>query len=141
MPQTASLPFDRLVDFVAALFSAAGCDAEEARAVGFGLAEANSSVTIPHGVLRVPIYLGHLEAGIVRRGARPSWSRTTARWRPSTGARASGRSPATSSPRLGWQGAKETGAATVALRNVGHLGRIGRTPSGRPRRVGFAAFR
>ena len=121
----ASISFDRLVDFVAALFAATGCDAEEARAVGFGLAEANLVGHDSHGVLRVPIYLGHLEAGIVRRGARPELVADS-------GAVATfdGRSAWAGRGRRGhrlWHGkAKEIGTATIALRNVGHLGRIGR---------------
>ena len=125
-PGAAWVPFDPLVDFVTALFAAAGCDAEEADAVAFGLAEANLVGHNSHGVLRVPIYLGHIEAGIVRRGARPelvseSGSVATFDGRSGLGQVAGGLVTS-----FGVDRAKETGTATVALRNVGHLGRIGR---------------
>ena len=125
-PGTTSISFERLVDFVAALFAAAGCDAEEARAVGFGLAEANLVGHDSHGVLRVPIYLDHLEAGIVRRGARPELVADSGTVATFDGRSGLGQVAGDVVTSFGMAKAKEIGTATIALRNVGHLGRIGR---------------
>ncbi len=123
---SATVPFDRLVEFVAGLFAASGCDAREAHAVAFGLAEANLVGHDSHGVLRVPIYLGDLDAGFVKRGQTPELVSDSGAVLTFDGHRGLGQVAGETVVARGIAKAKETGAAAVALRNVGHLGRIGR---------------
>jgi uncharacterized oxidoreductase len=123
---TVSVPFDRLVDFVTAIFAASGCDAGEAHAVAYGLAEANLVGHDSHGVLRAPIYLSHLDAGIVKRGQRPQLVADNGSVVTFDGGGGLGQVACEEVMDCGIAKAKQSGAAAIGLRNVGHLGRIGR---------------
>lgn len=123
---TALIPFDRLVAFVSTLFAAAGCGGAEARTVAHALCEANLLGHDSHGVLRVPIYLDHLEKGIVQRGQQPRLISDVGALSSFDGNRGFGQVAGEVVVRHGVARARELGAAAVALRNVGHLGRLGR---------------
>lgn len=123
---TSTVPFDRLVDFVTAIFAASGCSAAEARTVAFGLAEANLVGHDSHGVLRVPIYLADLDNGFVKRGQEPELVSDSGAVVTFDGQCGLGQVAGEKVVAHGVAKAKEAGAAAVALRNVGHLGRIGR---------------
>jgi uncharacterized oxidoreductase len=114
-----------LTGFIAAIFEAAGSSSFEAERIATHLVEADLLGHDSHGVMRVPIYCAWLDAGKVspNRRARLIFDR---------------------GPMLGFDGdfgfgqvighdameaaaarARETGVAVVAVRNSGHLGRIG----------------
>ncbi|HUC16702.1 MAG TPA: Ldh family oxidoreductase [Acetobacteraceae bacterium] len=114
-----------LNEFAASIFEAAGSSSFEAERVATHLTEANLLGHDSHGVMRVPIYCEWLRAGKVslNRRARRVFDR---------------------GPLLGFDGefgfgqvighdameaaaarAREEGVAVVAIRNSGHLGRIG----------------
>jgi uncharacterized oxidoreductase len=122
----ALVPFDYLVGFVATLFAAAGCEEAEARTVAHALSESNLVGHDSHGVLRVPIYLDHLDRGIVRRGERPQLISESGALSTFDGRRGFGQVAGEIVVRHGVARARELGVAAVALRNVGHLGRLGR---------------
>jgi uncharacterized oxidoreductase len=123
---SAVIAFDRLTGFVAGLFEGAGCAAPEARTVADGLAEANLVGHDSHGVLRVPIYVADLAAGDVLAGRRPVLVAETASSAVFDGVRGLGQVAGEVVVDIGVGKARAAGTATVALRNVGHLGRIGR---------------
>jgi len=120
--------FDRddLTGFVAALFGAAGCNAAEARLVALGLVEANAMGHDSHGVLRVPIYLAHLDAGIVVAGVTPEVISDAPGFLLLDGKQGLGQSACEIVVAEGIARARASGCATVAIRNVGHVGRLGR---------------
>ncbi|MFO0803493.1 MAG: Ldh family oxidoreductase [Gemmataceae bacterium] len=74
---------NRLIDFAAALFSAAGCDGDKPRAIARGLIEADLLGHTTHGLQLAPTYLNELAAGtmtptgepdvIADRGAVQTW--------------------------------------------------------------------
>lgn len=123
---TTSVSFERLVDFVGALFEAAGCPAAEANAVADGLAEANLMGHDSHGVLRVPIYLADLKSRDVAIGQRPQLVSESAATAHFDGRRGLGQVAGEIIVDHGVIKARDAGSATVTLRNVGHLGRLGR---------------
>ncbi len=123
---SAAVPFSRLVDFVAALFVAAGCDAAEARTVADALAESNLVGHDSHGVLRVPIYLDHIAQGIVFAGRKPELVSDTGALVTFDGGRGLGQVGGAIAVAHGVEKARAMGVSAVALRNVGHLGRLGR---------------
>ncbi len=123
---TVHVSFDSLIAFVAELFTATGSDADEAHKVAFGLAEANLVGHDSHGVLRVPIYLADLDAGVVARGQRPELIADNAAMSTFDGHGGLGQVAGETVMAHGIAKAREMGTASVALRNVGHLGRIGR---------------
>lgn len=115
-----------LTDFVASLFTAAGCAPDEAHCVADGLVEANLMGHDSHGVLRVPIYLAHLQAGIVRAGVTPVSVMDAPGFLLLDGNQGLGQSACETVVAEGVSRARATGCATVAIRNVGHVGRLGR---------------
>jgi uncharacterized oxidoreductase len=123
---TSPVPFDRLVGFVTTLFVASGCEEAEARTVAHALAESNLVGHDSHGVLRVPIYLDHLGKGIVLGGRQPRLVSEAGALSTFDGERGFGQVAGEVIVRHGVARARQLGAAAVALRNVGHLGRLGR---------------
>ena len=108
------------------MFRAAGSDQQEADTVAFGLAEANLVGHDSHGVLRVPIYLADLDAGTVLRGRRPSLVSDNQATLTFDGQAGLGQVAGAIVIARGIARARELGTAVVMLRNVGHLGRVGR---------------
>lgn len=123
---TTNVAFEGLVEFVSTLFSAAGSDDDEAHKVAFGLAEANLVGHDSHGVLRAPIYLADLDDGVVLRGQRPELVADNGSITTFDGHRGLGQVAGETVIAHGIGRAREFGTASVTLRNVGHLGRIGR---------------
>lgn len=123
---TVTISFERLVDFVAALFAASGCDPKEASATAYGLAESNLVGHDSHGVLRVPIYIAHLDQGVVKRGQTPDLIAESGAVVTFDGRGGLGQVACEIVMDFGVARAKAHGVAAVALRNVGHVGRLGR---------------
>ena len=118
--------YEALAEFVGQLFKAAGCTDHEAVLVGESLAEANLLGHDSHGVLRVPIYLKDLESGVVRRNQVPKLISNLGAVRAFDGGPGLGHVAGEKVVESGVAAAQEFGISIVTLRNIGHLGRIGR---------------
>jgi uncharacterized oxidoreductase len=120
-----NITHERLREFATAIFAGAGCGDEEAGRVADHLVDANLRGHDSHGVIRVPSYVRWLSEGKVLAGR-------TARVAAGAGAVAVldgqfglGQTVGAQAIELGIEMSARHGAAVVALRNAGHLGRIG----------------
>jgi len=119
------LSADRLRSFVAEIFSAAGCEQTEAERIGRYLLSANLAGHDSHGVIRVPRYLRLLQDGQVRAGQELTIVRETATHALVDGNMGFGQTVAPLAVDLGIAKCRAAGIAVIALRNTGHVGRVG----------------
>jgi uncharacterized oxidoreductase len=117
-----------LKQLVTAIFSAAGCDAEEAARIAGHLVEANLAGHDSHGVIRVSAYIDWLRQGAVVPSRRMRIVHETSVIAIVDGQQGFGQSIGLEATALGVEKALREGIAIVALRNSGHLGRIGAWP-------------
>lgn len=117
-----------LEPYVAQIFQAAGCSPEEAGRVAFYLVQANLAGHDSHGVIRVPRYLSWMENGSVKPGLAPEVVSEGPTHAVVDGRFTFGQTVGPLATDMGIAKAKEAGVATVAIRNSGHLGRIGDWP-------------
>ena len=110
---------------VGAIFERAGCDAVEARRIAWRLTGANLRGHDSHGVLRTRRYLGWMEAGKVLPGRRIEVERETEVIAIVDGGYGFGQTVGEQTVDLGVEKARRHGVAATALKNSGHLGRIG----------------
>ena len=110
---------------VGAIFERSGCDAEEARRIARRLTGANLRGHDSHGVLRTRRYLEWMEAGKVLPGRRIKVERETEVIAVIDGGYGFGQTVGEQTVDLGVEKARRHGVAVTALRNSGHLGRIG----------------
>ena len=110
---------------VGAIFERAGCDAEEARRIAWRLTGANLRGHDSHGVLRARRYLEWMEAGKVLPGRRIKVERETDVIAVVDGGYGFGQTVGEQTVDLGVEKARRHGVAVTALKNSGHLGRIG----------------
>ena len=110
---------------VGAIFERAGCEAEEARRVAWRLTGANLRGHDSHGVLRARRYLEWMEAGKIVPGQRIRIERETEVIAVVDGGYGFGQTVGEQTVDLGVEKARRHGVAVTALRNSGHLGRIG----------------
>ena len=110
---------------VGAIFERAGCEAEEARRIAWRLTGANLRGHDSHGVLRARRYLEWMEAGKVVPGQRIRIERETEVIAVIDGGYGFGQTVGEQTVDLGVEKARRHGVAVTALRNSGHLGRIG----------------
>jgi hydroxycarboxylate dehydrogenase B len=113
------------VRLVAAIFVRAGCEPAEAERVGRGLVGANLRGHDSHGLLRAPRYLKWMGEGRVFPGRRITVERETEALAIIDGNYGFGQSVGEEAIALGVAKARTHGVAVTALRNSGHLGRIG----------------
>lgn len=116
---------DRLQDFITEVFAATACSEAEAGRIAANLVEANLAGHDSHGVIRTERYVGWLAAGVQL----PDQEITIVTESPSLavvdGNYGMGQTVGPAAARMGIAMAAENGVAVVALRNAGHLGRIG----------------
>ena len=110
---------------VGAIFERAGCDAEEARRIAWRLTGANLRGHDSHGVLRACRYLEWMEDGKVFPGRSIRIERETEALAVIDGDYGFGQTVGEQAVDLGVEKARRHGVAVTALRNAGHLGRIG----------------
>ena len=110
---------------VGAIFERAGCDAEEARRIARRLTGANLRGHDSHGVLRTRRYVEWMEDGAVFPGRRIKVERETEVLAVIDGDHGFGQTVGEQTVDLGVAKACEHGVAVTALKNAGHLGRIG----------------
>lgn len=118
----------RLRHLVAAIFSYAGCAPPEDACIADRLVESNLVGHDSHGVIRVADYIRWLERGMVRANQQAQVVKQTASMVTLDGQRGFGQSIGAQAIARGIEMAQATGMASVALRNCGHLGRIGDWP-------------
>lgn len=123
--RTVTVPLDMLRPYVRAIFAAAGCDDGEAGRIAHHLSSANLAGHDSHGVIRVPRYVQWLGEGKVRAGQVPTVVTETATHAVVDGNRGFGQTIGPLAVDLGIGKARAAGLAVVALRNSGHIGRIG----------------
>ncbi len=116
---------DAVERLVAAIFTRAGCKDEEARTIARHLVEANLVGHDSHGVIRVPAYIDWLRKGLVlaNRSARIVFETDIVAV--IDGEFGFGQVIGEQAMAVGIAKARRQGMAAVALRNAGHLGRIG----------------
>ena len=110
---------------VGAIFEHAGCDAGEARRIARRLTGANLRGHDSHGVLRTRRYVEWMEDGAVFPGRRIRVERETGVLAVIDGDYGFGQTVGEQTVDLGVAKAREHGVAVTALKNSGHLGRIG----------------
>src|SRR3954454_24235584 len=119
------LQVERLIDFVTEVFAHADSSAEEARRIATYLTTGNLTGHDSNGVIRVPVYIRWKKMGSVvpgqtveRVGDTPSLAVVDGRF-------GDGQTVAPQAVKIGIEKCKASGLAAVALRNAGHIGRVG----------------
>lgn len=120
-----NLPADQLQKRIAAIFAAAGCRPPENERIAQHLVEANLVGHDSHGVIRVPSYIDWLHAGKVFPNKTLEIISENDAIAVVDGQFGFGQVMGEAAMELAIAKARQHGVAVVALRNSGHLGRIG----------------
>jgi|SRR5579871_2808250 len=115
----------KLRRITSALLSAAGCGQEEASVVAENLVEANLKGHDSHGVVNLPSYVVWLKEGGLRPDQKLDIVREDQTFLVIDAHRGLGQSVGRKAMELGIAKARASGAAIVAIRRSGHMGRIG----------------
>jgi len=116
---------ENLIDFVADVFTHADSLPEEAGRIATYLTTANLTGHDSHGVIRVPVYIRWKKMGSVIPNQRAEVLVDTPSLAVVDGRFGYGQTVAPIAVRIGIDKCKQTGLAAVALRNAGHIGRVG----------------
>jgi uncharacterized oxidoreductase len=119
------LQVQKLIDFVADVFAHAGSSAEEARRIATYLTTANLTGHDSHGVIRVPVYIRWQKSGAVKPDQTVDLVVDTPSLAVIDGKFGYGQTVGPQAVQIGVDKCKAIGLAAVALRNSGHIGRIG----------------
>ena len=122
MPRIAA---SALQDFVGDIFTAAGCSAEEGARVGKYLVRANLTGHDSHGVARVQRYVHWKKAGVVVADRTVEVLTETPVIAVVDGLHGFGQTVAPQAVQIGIDKCSKNGLSMVALRNAGHIGRVG----------------
>jgi uncharacterized oxidoreductase len=120
-----TIKLDNLVDFVADVFTHAESSPEEARRIATYLTTANLTGHDSHGVIRVPVYIRWKKMGSVVPNQTPEVVVETPSLVVVDGKFGYGQTVTPLAVKLGIEKCKKSGLAALALRNSGHLGRVG----------------
>src|ERR687886_765561 len=116
---------ETLENLVRDIFVANGCDAVEAGRISHHLLGANLAGHDSHGVARVPRYVEWQQAGHVRAGQQAEVVTDGGAFALLDGHFGFGQTVAPQATAMGIARAQQHGTAVIALRNAGHVGRIG----------------
>ena len=120
-----TIKLENLIDFVADVFAHAESSPEEARRIATYLTTANLTGHDSHGVIRVPVYIRWNKMGAIV----PDQTAEVVVDTPSLvvvdGKFGYGQTVTPQAVRIGIEKCKKAGLAALALRNSGHLGRVG----------------
>lgn len=116
---------ESLQALVTDIFRSAGCDPREAACIGQHLVEANLVGHDSHGVIRVATYLRWLAEGRVFPNRQLQLVQDTPVLAIGDGQLGLGQWIGQQAVELGIEKCRQQGVAVIALRNSGHLGRIG----------------
>jgi uncharacterized oxidoreductase len=114
-----------LIDFVADVFNHADSSPEEARRIATYLTTANLTGHDSHGVIRVPVYIRWKKMGSVIPNQTAELVVDTPSLAVVDGKFGYGQTVAPQAVKIGIEKCKKAGLAAVALRNAGHIGRVG----------------
>jgi uncharacterized oxidoreductase len=117
-----------LKQFVQAIFANSGCDDDEALRIAHYLVESNLVGHDSHGVIRVATYVDWLRSGKVHANRTPRIVHETDALAIIDAEFGFGQTAGEFATEAGIRKAKQSGIAAIALRNSGHLGRIGDWP-------------
>lgn len=110
---------------IADIFAAAGCARDEAGRISHHLLGANLAGHDSHGVVRVPRYVEWQQAGYVVAGQQAEVVTDGGAFALLDGKWGFGQTVAPQATALGIERALAHGTAVIALRNAGHIGRVG----------------
>ncbi len=119
------VPAETLTIFVRRIFAAAGAREPEAQAIAENLVEANLTGHDSHGVVRVPRYLQNVSRGQMHFGRSVEIVIDGGAFALLDGHHGFGQVLGRQAVDIGIAKARSGGTAVIALRNAGHLGRIG----------------
>ena len=114
-----------LRQLIAAVFAANGSEQAEADLIGDHLVDANLAGHDSHGVIRTPIYIQWLRDGDVVANRQLTVIHETGALALVDGQQGYGQSVGRQVVELGLEKCRRHGAAVIALKSSGHLGRIG----------------
>src|SRR6202047_1952638 len=114
-----------LIDFVAEVFNHADSSPDEARRIATYLATANLTGHDSHGVIRVPVDIRWKKMGSVVPNQTAELVVDTPSLAVVDGKFGYGQTVAPQAVKIGVEKCKASGLAAVALRNAGHIGRVG----------------
>jgi uncharacterized oxidoreductase len=120
-----NVPHEKLRAFAERIFTAAGCHEGEAKTVADHLVDANLLGHDSHGVIRIPIYCDWLQAGKVRANCRAERVIDNGPILVIDGGFGFGQAIGRAAMETAIERTAATGLVLVAIRNCGHLGRIG----------------
>jgi uncharacterized oxidoreductase len=120
-----TIKVNNLIDFVAEVFSHSESSPEEARRIATYLTTANLTGHDSHGVIRVPVYIRWKKTGNVVPNQTPEIVVDTPSLAVVDGKFGYGQTVTPFAVRTGIEKCKKAGLAAVALRNAGHIGRVG----------------
>jgi uncharacterized oxidoreductase len=120
-----TLQVQRLIDFVAEVFSSADSSPEEAWRIATYLTTANLTGHDSHGVIRVPVYIRWKKMGSVVPDQSVELVVDTPSLAVVDGRFGYGQTVAPQAVRIGIEKCRKAGLAAIALRNAGHIGRVG----------------
>jgi uncharacterized oxidoreductase len=119
------IPAERLRAFVGDIFVGAGCSPEEAERVSSHLVGANLAGHDSHGVIRVPVYQQWMREGQLTPNQEPRVLVDTPVLAVVDGQFGFGQTMAPRAVAIGIEKCRAMGLSAVALRNSGHIGRVG----------------
>src|ERR1700747_3841967 len=120
-----TIKVENLIDFVADVFGHAESSPEEARRLPTYLTPADLTGHDSHGVIRVPVYVKWKKMGSVVPNQTAEVVVDTPSLAVVDGKFGYGQTVAPVAVKLGIEKCKKAGLAAVALRNAGHIGRVG----------------
>ena len=120
-----TIPAQALTDFVASIFRRAGSSSAEAERIGRYLVTANLTGHDSHGVIRVPVYMRWKNNGDLVPDQTIKLLVDTPSLAVIDGGFGYGQTVGPQAVAVGIEKCRQAGLAAVALRNAGHIGRIG----------------
>ena len=120
-----TIQVNNLIDFVAEVFSHSESSPEEAKRIATYLTTANLTGHDSHGVIRVPVYVRWKKTGSVVPNQTAEIVVDTPSLAVVDGKFGYGQTVTPQAVRIGIEKCKKAGLAAVALRNAGHIGRVG----------------
>jgi uncharacterized oxidoreductase len=120
-----TLQVQRLIDFVAEVFTHSQSSPEEAKRIATYLTTANLTGHDSHGVIRVPVYIRWKKMGSVVPDQKVDVVVDTPSLAVIDGKFGYGQTVTPQAVRIGIDKCKKAGLAAIALRNAGHIGRVG----------------
>ena len=123
--QMITIQVQKLIDFIAEVFAHADSSPEEARRIATYLTTANLTGHDSHGVIRVPVYMRWRKMGSVVPNQNAEVVVDTPSLAVVDGKFGYGQTVAPQAVKIGIEKCRKAGLAAVALRNAGHIGRVG----------------